>query len=275
MSLPYVSRRFYFDSFLAAELLGGALLFGTVITTKGRLGEEVLLPFILGECLLIYGFGVFLALQYKMWKALPPQAARTTPARAVGLMFIPAFNLYWMFQVIWGWARDLNRFVRERNLRVPPVSERVTLAACAFALLGNIVGYAAILGGAPGAGLPFTVPCTVLTMLLMLIFVHQTCTSLNTLPATVIQEASAAADSALGPAARSQKLGIASMVAGILSIVVPYLGLVFGLVAILLARAQGKRGRSGPAKAGKILGIVGAGLWGLALLCMLILLTSA
>lgn len=36
-------------------------------------------------------------LHYKCWAAVPPQYRFTTPARAIGFMFIPFYNFYWAF----------------------------------------------------------------------------------------------------------------------------------------------------------------------------------
>ena len=47
-----------------------------------------------------------LVLLYKAWKVIPAAHARTTPGRAVGFLFIPCFNLYWIFQAFYGWAQD-------------------------------------------------------------------------------------------------------------------------------------------------------------------------
>jgi len=40
---------------------------------------------------------VLLRMLYKTWAALPSSQARTTPGRAVGFMFVPFYNLYWVW----------------------------------------------------------------------------------------------------------------------------------------------------------------------------------
>ncbi len=57
--------------------------------------------------------------------------------------------------------------------------------------------------------------------------------------------------------AGSRGLGTVSPVVGILSIVVPYLGLALGIVAIVLGRKQYMRSPTALAAAGKVLGIIG------------------
>ncbi|MEA5079778.1 MAG: DUF4339 domain-containing protein [Anaerolineaceae bacterium] len=53
------------------------------------------------ECILLYQF----------WKLVQDGNARTTPGRAVGFLFIPLFNFYWMFIAYWGLAKELKRYI--------------------------------------------------------------------------------------------------------------------------------------------------------------------
>ena len=52
-----------------------------------------------------------------MWAAIQDGYARTTPGKAIGFMFIPFFNIYWMFQAIWGYSKDYNNFSNGMLLR--------------------------------------------------------------------------------------------------------------------------------------------------------------
>ena len=68
----------------------------------------------------------------KMWSSLPPGVGRTTGGKAVGLMFVPFFNLYWVFNVFGGFATDFNRHVLASGVSVPRISRG---AAIGYALL--------------------------------------------------------------------------------------------------------------------------------------------
>ena len=46
---------------------------------------------------------------YRAWQCVAPEFARSTPGKAVGFLFIPFFNFYWMFQAFLGLAKDYNR----------------------------------------------------------------------------------------------------------------------------------------------------------------------
>lgn len=61
---------------------------------------------------------------YRMWAAIQDNSVRTTPARAVGLLLVPFFNLYWMFHVFRGFAWDYNEYVARRQLGLPRLDEQ-------------------------------------------------------------------------------------------------------------------------------------------------------
>ncbi|MBI2898000.1 MAG: hypothetical protein HYY06_30890 [Deltaproteobacteria bacterium] len=53
---------------------------------------------------------------FKMWAALPADQRRTSPGAAVGLLFIPVFNIYWIFNVYVGYATDFNKSAQARGV---------------------------------------------------------------------------------------------------------------------------------------------------------------
>lgn len=89
-------------------------------------------------------------LLYKAWKAIQDGRPRTTPGKAVGYLFIPFFNIYWMFIAYWGWAKDFNSYIAARGLGLPKVSEKLFLSlpilvlCSAVPYLGSLAGIAMI-----------------------------------------------------------------------------------------------------------------------------------
>lgn len=69
-------------------------------------------------------------LVYKLWETIQGGKARTTPGKACGFLFIPLFNLYWIFVAYWGWAQDFNAYVRDKGVGAPEVSETIALVLC-------------------------------------------------------------------------------------------------------------------------------------------------
>lgn len=65
---------------------------------------------------------------HRMWASIQGSPARMTPGQAVGYLFIPLFNIYWIFQVFWGFARDYNSMLYRRGMDAEPLSEGIFLA---------------------------------------------------------------------------------------------------------------------------------------------------
>jgi hypothetical protein len=82
---------------------------------------------------------------YKMWAAIQDGHARTTPGKAVALMFVPIFNWYWIFQVLPGYATDYNAYLDRHRIPAPKLSQNFILAALilpiAFPLGGLLFGW--------------------------------------------------------------------------------------------------------------------------------------
>jgi hypothetical protein len=67
---------------------------------------------------------------YRAWACLRFGGPRTTPGKAIGFLFIPFFNIYWVFVAIYGLAQDWNRIMSSHpNLQgAPRMSEGMFLA---------------------------------------------------------------------------------------------------------------------------------------------------
>jgi len=74
---------------------------------------------------------------YRAWLCLKAGAPRTTPGSAIGLMFVPLYNIYWMFVAINGLPKDWNRVVSsyEDLHNAPRLSETTFLLFC----IGSLV----------------------------------------------------------------------------------------------------------------------------------------
>jgi len=267
--MKYVSRPFFFGSYLAAVLLSLPFSIGPLIGGEGTIEPEHV-PFVMiGSAFSIYAFIVLIVLLYKMWKIVPSELARTTPGKAVGFLFIPIFQLYWVFPAIWGWAKDFNNFLRQRQSDSQYAPEGLGLAVAIFWLVGGTIGTVSSFAGVPAIGMILGSP----NLVLMPLFIYKVCTSLNDLP-DEIKEA------ALRPVIPPEEVtgprgfGIASLVLGILSIVIPYLGLVLGIIGIVLARKQREIRREGLSLAGLITSIIGTALWGFTTLVLMIIFVA-
>jgi len=74
-------------------------------------------------------FVLTLVVIYKMWSSIQGgRATRTTPGKAVGFLFIPFFNLYWLFQVWGGFPTDYNSYLDDYSLPLPKLSSGLYIA---------------------------------------------------------------------------------------------------------------------------------------------------
>lgn len=77
---------------------------------------------------MIAGIVFEMILLYRMWDLIQDGHARTTPGKAVGFLFIPLFNFYWVFVSIYGLSCDLNAHAARSGIPAPRASEGLGLA---------------------------------------------------------------------------------------------------------------------------------------------------
>lgn len=141
MQKPF-SPRFYIVSnaiVLCWILIAMALLRANAqeVVTFSRVAEIVVcVASLAGGIFLVAVMGVF---WYRAWQTLQDGHARITPSRAVSYMFIPLFNLYWVFQVTLGFCTDHNSYLRRHNLQL----SRVPRWPWLISIVLGVVPYAA------------------------------------------------------------------------------------------------------------------------------------
>ena len=106
------------------------------------------LSYLFGCLLCIAGVVFFAMLLFQLWKLIPPDIARTTPAMAVGLVFIPFFNFYWIFVAYKGLGEDMNKLLLRRGIPYR-INESLGLTACIL-ILCCCIPYLGILFSLPG-----------------------------------------------------------------------------------------------------------------------------
>ncbi len=138
-----MSKVFYLGSF-AVSILGAILLgVGAAVTLRGGISNALPL-WLLGAAALLSGSVVMLIFIHRMWQSIQDGHARTSPRKAVGFLFIPFFNLYWIFQVLWGFSKDYNSFVDRHPTGSPKLPEGLFLA-CNILMLTTCIPYLNIL----------------------------------------------------------------------------------------------------------------------------------
>jgi hypothetical protein len=114
-----------------------------------RVNNFILFDFLsvaLAALTLVGALVLFYVLLYKAWNQIQDGHARTSAGKAVGFLFIPFFNLYWLFVAIYGLAWDLHNYVARRrlygrhNLLPYPVSPGLGLACCIL-MICNLIPF--------------------------------------------------------------------------------------------------------------------------------------
>jgi hypothetical protein len=166
----YLSKKFFLTALVICGLVN---IIGSVVLLAAP-PKEILIP-----VLALMAVAVVLAtvlgciIFHRTWAAIQDGHARTTPGKAVGFLFIPLFNLYWIFQALPGFAKDYNRFIARHDLGAPALSEPFFLTATILTL-SNI-----IIGRIPGVGIVYSAG----VMIVMIALLNQLLTAVNRLAA--------------------------------------------------------------------------------------------
>lgn len=114
----YLETPLYYGNVLWIIALGWSLFFNYQGTSFGL---EVA---ILGLCgaVVLWFLAVlsYLMLWYRAWDIVQDGHARMTPSAAIGWLFVPVFNVYWIFRASVGLVRDLDAYAARHRLHAPP-----------------------------------------------------------------------------------------------------------------------------------------------------------
>lgn len=148
---PYTADqlRSNFSLYLILFLGGlGGIIVGAVVAGVGaamaQRGDGTPIVAMIGGLLLVIGLAALVAgmvfgmiLLYRAWAIIQPHGARTTPGKAVGFLFIPFFNFYWMFVAYRGLLLDFTALGARAGIAMQPKVGLAT-ATCVLLLVGMI-----------------------------------------------------------------------------------------------------------------------------------------
>jgi hypothetical protein len=169
-----LSKRFFLGSYLGGTI--ALWIIGCVAATLMSIDiDDKELPWVIVSItvpLALLGISVCVVqcmFIYKAWSSIQDGHVRTTPRKALGFMFIPLFNFYWIFQAVWGFAVDFNKYAARNNVNlVKRLPENLFLAYCILFVIGLIpyVNYLTCIAS-------FVVAC---------MLINKTCDAVNDLP---------------------------------------------------------------------------------------------
>ena len=139
--MKLISKRFYLGTMIGSMFAFICAIFASAFMAGMSEGGESAAAdtlMLIGFLCVLVGVICWLALVHKLWSTIQYGNVRTTPGKAVALLFVPFFNIYWMFQVYWGWAVDYNNYIEDQGINAPRVSPGIPLAYCILAIASVI-----------------------------------------------------------------------------------------------------------------------------------------
>jgi len=160
--LERVSKALFFTAIVTGTMAGYPVL-------AGAARDSSMVAQVLALAMLVFSGIVSLVLVHRMWSAIQDGAARTSPGRAVGLLFVPFYNIYWLFHVYKGFAEDFNAYRERHSLQAARLPAWLFLTFCILSLFGWI----------PAVGFPIVVA----TLFVEVFMIAKICDAVNAVPA--------------------------------------------------------------------------------------------
>lgn len=140
-----MSKWTYIGNWVVGLSVGLTFVIAGIISASAIPSTSPTEPYFLALVLSYVGWAGFawagltlLRFVHRMWSALP--GAGISPRRAIGLLFVPVFNLYWIARVFCGFARAANGILEPSGRgRLPLGLFAVFSETCALALVGAAV----------------------------------------------------------------------------------------------------------------------------------------
>ncbi len=154
-----MSKQFFLGSVIACGILSVLMSLLMIGAAMAEVTEAIIAMGIFSVLISVYLVVVFAIMWYKAWSSIQDGMARTTPGKAVGFMFIPLFNFYWVFQATWGFAKDYNDFIERHQHAAIKLPEGLFLTFAIFSLVGVVAGHI------PGLNILFSIAAFVVAAL--------------------------------------------------------------------------------------------------------------
>jgi len=134
----------FIGGFICLGLMVAFIILGATTASSSGSSDAGVMSMLVGVgmyglcliCMLLSTIFFYMNL-YRAWSCLGAGAPRTTPGKAIGMLFVPFYNIYWMFVAIAGLPKDWNRIVASYDdlKNAPRLSEGVFLMFC----IGSLV----------------------------------------------------------------------------------------------------------------------------------------
>lgn len=142
-----------FGQWLFCLVLGFILIgAGGGMMAKGSMPDQPMIPMVLAGIGAVFVIATLLMIYvylYRAWKCLQPAGASVGPAAAVGLLFIPIFNIYWIFKALGGLPRQWNTITAsyDNTKHAPKLSIGAFICLIFIPIIGTIIWVAQVTKG--------------------------------------------------------------------------------------------------------------------------------
>ncbi|MFH1371798.1 MAG: MJ0042-type zinc finger domain-containing protein [Planctomycetota bacterium] len=123
VSKTALSKAVFVYCWMAVRIIAGVLSgLGLMLAIRKETHSTVIMTFAAADVFLVCSVAIELSLFYKMWAAIGDNQVSITPGKAVALLFIPVFNIYWALCMLTGFAEDYNSFIHRRSIKAKDLS---------------------------------------------------------------------------------------------------------------------------------------------------------
>ncbi len=120
---PVLSKTLFVYCWSAVRIIAGTLaLLGLALAIRKGANPTLTAIFAAADVFLVCSVLIELALYYRMWAAIQNGQASISPAKAIGFLFIPVFNIYWALYMFTGFAEDYNALIQRRSVKTGGLS---------------------------------------------------------------------------------------------------------------------------------------------------------
>jgi predicted Zn finger-like uncharacterized protein len=135
-----LSKTVFVYCWMVVRIIAGILgALGLMLAIRKGGHSTLIATFAAADVFLVCSVLIELMLYYRMWAAIRDSEASTTPAKAIGLLFVPAFNIYWALLMFTGFVEDYNAFIHRRSLKAKDLSFILFLIYAFVFILAGIV----------------------------------------------------------------------------------------------------------------------------------------
>jgi predicted Zn finger-like uncharacterized protein len=136
-----LSKAVFVYCWTGVRIIAGVLAaLGLMLAIRKEGHSTLIETFAAADVFLICSVAIEMLLFYKMWAVIQDDKASISPAKAVGFLFIPVFNIYWALLMITGFAEDYNSFILRRAIKAKDLSLSLFMIyAFAFILSATVL----------------------------------------------------------------------------------------------------------------------------------------